>query len=65
MRNEYLAKASALMAYATKQYGFADREYKVVFGELTPVVYVCDEDTDNLIAEIWLVNDEVQVRKHY
>jgi hypothetical protein len=65
MRDEYLSKASTLMAYATKQYGFADREYRIVFGELTPYVYVHDEDTDNLIAEVWLVNDEVQVRKHY
>jgi hypothetical protein len=60
-----MEKATALLEYATKQWGTADREYKVTFGELTPFVYVYDEDTDNLIAEVWLVNDEVQVRKHY
>jgi hypothetical protein len=60
-----MEKATALLEYATGQWGTADREYRVTFGELTPFVYVYDEDTDNLIAEVWLVNDEVQVRKHY
>jgi hypothetical protein len=60
-----LKQVAALMAHAVEQYGFADREYKITFGASSPTVYVYDQDTDGLIAEVWLSNAEVKVRKNY
>jgi hypothetical protein len=63
-----LKQVAALMAHAVEQYGFADREYKITFGASSPTVYVYDQDrslADGLIAEVWLSNAEVKVRKNY
>ena len=62
-----IEKAKILLAHAVEQFGKADREYKLRFGASSPHVEVANDDGWNpkdRIASLWMVDDEIKVKKY-
>lgn len=53
-----------LMTHAVEQYG-RSRYYTVLFNQSTPVVVVYEDDDLHKLADIWMVNGAIQLKKYY
>lgn len=58
-----IEKAKVLLAHAVEQFGTADRKYELRFGASSPHVEVVNDDGGGWIATLWMMDDEIKVKK--